>query len=137
MTHQTTSLDDFVRHTQWRGSLILDRSRAFFGLMGRVAGASGERQMDLDYAASIEGKAELRAAVRRARAAGFRGDMEGEGMVLGGVMVVCPNPHPSPGGSVVWARPEGRWGDKAAAAEVIAAARRAARASVSSRGSKL
>lgn len=97
----------------WRGAVLLDPQKAFFR-------ALGGREMDLEHAASAGGKAELRAAVKRAKAAGFAGDMEGEGMLLGGLLVVAA------GGRVVLARAEERWGDKADPCAVLAAAREAA-----------
>ena len=97
----------------WPGAVLLDPQKAFFRTLGG-------REMDIDYAASAGGKAELRAAVKRAKAAGFAGDMQGEGMLLGGLLVVAA------GGRAVLARAEERWGDKADPAAVLAAAGEAA-----------
>ena len=106
-----TSLGSFVANTgPWPGAVLLDTAKAFFT-------ALGAREMDMSFAGSAAGKADLRASYKRAKIAGFTGDLEGEGMLLGGVLVVGSD------GRVALARREAKWGDKADPAEVLAAAR--------------
>ena len=70
-----TSLGSFVANTgPWPGAVLLDTAKAFFT-------ALGAREMDMSFAGSAAGKADLRASYKRAKIAGFTGDLEGEGML--------------------------------------------------------
>lgn len=90
--------------------VVLDEKREFF------VSVLGNRWL-ADVKAGFALK-DVQANAKRATAAGFPGNMKGEGRLLGGVLVVGPEDR-----GVVWQCQERVWGDHAPVADVLQAAR--------------
>jgi len=114
VSHQTTGLADF-QAKYFTGEVFLDSAKGFYTALG---GNMGNAAM----LAQGEVKARGKAAYKQLKAAdpGYKLSMEGEGLALGGSLVVGPD------GKVVFAHAERSFGDVAEPEDLLAACKAAA-----------
>mmetsp|Transcript_44671 Transcript_44671/g.100854 ORF Transcript_44671/g.100854 Transcript_44671/m.100854 type:complete len:156 (-) Transcript_44671:263-730(-) len=100
------------------GAIYLDESNAFFKALG---GGTENSESTLGFLAKYAAGGQMKQNIQRAEAAGFKGNLTGEGLVKGGLYVV------GPGGRQEYAFAESEIGDHAPLDAVIGAVARAAK----------
>jgi len=111
VVHEALGTDEFRNY--WKGELYLDDARAFFV---RIL---GNRWAKMTWLFSSK----ARANVARAKKKGFSGNLRGEGLLLGGLIVVAPGD-----GGIVFEFREEMFGDHADPKQVLEVARKLAAA---------
>jgi hypothetical protein len=117
VSHQTTGLADF-QAKYFSGEVYLDSAKGFYAALGGHLG-------DANMLAMEEVKARGKAAFKQLRAAdpSYKLSMDGDGLALGGSLVVAPS------GKVEFVHAEQSFGDVAAPEVLLAACKAAARPS--------
>jgi len=108
IVHESLGVEEFRSQFFADGPIYLDSERNFFKLLGdRWLGLTGF------FMPSVWSN------IQRAKAKGIEGNMEGEGKLLGGLLVVGPNDQ-----GVLFVHREEVWGDHAKLEDVLEACRK-------------
>jgi hypothetical protein len=108
VTHQTTRLPDFVSMSKWSGDMFMDEDKEWYAALGM-------REQDMSELQNADIKGAMKQAGQDASERGFVQNLDGEGMLLGGVVVLDSK------GGVVFEHRECRWSDAVSTADLVAA----------------